>query len=189
MLFNIKASEPVRETCPDIDSIPEFEGITDRQIRYVILVYDYDSPYRQQPLDERKVRVAKDVGYSYNPDTSKITEREGKNIINNDIPDVVRAIKKYRELQYDEERDLLMAYDEQLLQFKEFFRKKGKTEDEIKLALAITKQYNELISDRKAMIESLGLKGEIGDEEDEFADEALSLIDQVNMGIKKTNYE
>lgn len=76
---------------------PEFKNLSDDQISYIVLAYDYQSPYKQFPESERKKKAAHHVFKDTNYDAEK-----GK------VMEV--AIENYIGMQYDYRRETLRAY-------------------------------------------------------------------------------
>ena len=76
---------------------PELIDISEDELKYIILAYDYiESPFRKKPLDERK-RIAKRKVWKNsrkNPETQKVT----------------KAIDAYKGLIYDSKREAVENY-------------------------------------------------------------------------------
>jgi len=57
MLFIISPNETMFESNPHLSCMPEFEGITDAQMRFVAFYSDWRSPYSKLEKKERKMRA------------------------------------------------------------------------------------------------------------------------------------
>jgi len=91
-----------------------------KQVRWIVCVYDYKSPYRRLPEDERKARVSQIIF-----GTDKLKNPQEKNV------DVQDAIKEYVNLQYDPLIDQYNAMSEQAYKVTKEFRKITATKDNI----------------------------------------------------------
>tara|TARA_Y100001951_G_scaffold88783_1_gene80631 strand:+ start:263 stop:790 length:528 start_codon:yes stop_codon:yes gene_type:complete len=80
---------------------PELKVLTEQQMLYVILAYDYKSPYVQLPLEERR-RTARSQVYK-----SMKMDPEKKKIVSN-------AIQLYISLQYEPKRETLDTYQSKI---------------------------------------------------------------------------
>ena len=76
---------------------PSFAALSDKEMLYVVLAYDYKSVYNQLPLEERR-RTARAQVYK-----TLDTDPEKKKI-------VCTAIEEYMSLQYDPRRETLDTY-------------------------------------------------------------------------------
>ena len=80
---------------------PELKVLTEQQMLYVILAYDYKSPYVQLPLEERR-RTARSQVYK-----SMKMDPEKKKLVSN-------AIQLYISLQYEPKRETLDTYQSKI---------------------------------------------------------------------------
>ena len=76
---------------------PSLNGLSEKQMLYVILAYDYKSPYTQLPLEERR-RTARAQVYR-----TLDTDPEKKRIVRD-------AVEEYISLQYDPRKETLDTY-------------------------------------------------------------------------------
>lgn len=80
-----------------IKLVPELTGITQDELRYVILVVDYvDGPYRKKPLDERKILARRQI--------SKDSDR------NPETDNVRIAMEAYKSLVFDIRRETVDVF-------------------------------------------------------------------------------
>lgn len=93
MLFNIDKKGNVLDDNGFISSIPEFdelfETLGNKYFKWIVFVYDYESPYRNLPIEQRKAEVSKDI---FN-NVRYIKEEEN--------PVFVKAVNKYKFLMFD----------------------------------------------------------------------------------------
>lgn len=80
---------------------PALKNLNSKQILYIILTYDYDSPYRLLPLEERR-RTAKAQVYG----TSDVKPENDKIIL--------VGIKIFMSLQYDPKRESIETYSKKI---------------------------------------------------------------------------
>jgi len=174
MLFKITEGDFFEDN-PDAISIPEFSFCNSKEMKWVCMVFDYKSPIRQMPIDKRMVKAAYVAGYKNVPDNA------GKNY--QISPKLSRAISVYKEIQFDEDQENLLAYNSQLSQYRELLTKREKSDKEIDQSLKIMKEMPTLQAKRKELISILDLRDEIVIEEKdpEEREESLSTLDIINM--------
>ncbi|MAH46773.1 hypothetical protein CMI37_13170 [Candidatus Pacearchaeota archaeon] len=80
---------------------PELKALTEKQMLYVILAYDYKSPYVQLPLEERRRTARSQVYKSMEKDPEK------KKLVSD-------AIEMYMSLQYEPKRETLDTYQSKI---------------------------------------------------------------------------
>lgn len=121
MLFKIHAdmakdTKDFFEENPGARAIEEFNDLTTRQMFFVCLVADrdYDSPLRSQPERKRREIGVRVAGWPMEDD--KRPDKNGRNLVNGKVAKVESAIKKYVEIQYDEEKAIFEAVDSQIKQ-------------------------------------------------------------------------
>ena len=177
MLFKL-SDKPVREDNNDIDAIPEFRLLTDKQLRYVILLTDYDTPLRQLPYKERQEEAAELAGFAR--ENAKKMGKQAREMMNGKVYPVEKAIAKYKSLQRDLDRETLQAFDDQL---EEFIKKTSEKKTENKdwdVALKIMNALPKLLGMRKEIKDSLNLKGDFDEKDDTVSEAELSTLDRIN---------
>lgn len=99
---------------PGASAITEFDCLTTRQMFFVCLVADRDSdsPLRTLPETPRRTKAAIIVGYPLEDGVR--LDKNGRNVVAGKVESIEIAIKKYRELQYDESEALEQALDAQV---------------------------------------------------------------------------
>lgn len=90
--------------------VPEFKQLSKLPkgqvlFRYIVLMYDYMSPYRHMLFEKKEAKLIKDFG---------ITKKEAEN------PAVYPAIAMYRELQYDTIIETDLIYKQKIAESSEY---------------------------------------------------------------------
>lgn len=172
----IVSKESMFKDNPSLEMFPQFEKLRDREMKWIALVYDYDSPLAQMPLPIRQKKAGHMVGHSFddkdNP-TGKLKE-----MLDGADRDVIEAVKEYKKIQYDENKETLLAYNEQLDQFREFMRRTNKKASELKFAQSLQKQMPDLLKAREEIAKIVGFRADddyVGD--DHLND--LSMIEKI----------
>jgi hypothetical protein len=112
MLFKVSHDKDIFELNPEMQAIVEFAKLTPRQMQAVALIADYNSPFRSLPEKARREKACETAGYK-----SEVTgrlDRNGRAVVLGEVASMERAIKKYREIQYDERKAMLEAVDAQI---------------------------------------------------------------------------
>lgn len=120
MLFRVKSElkeatgREFFELNPGAEAIEEFNKCTSRQMFFVCLVADRDSdsPLRTLPELTRRTKAAEIAGWPL--EDGKRLDKNGRNLVAGKVESVETAIAKYREMQYDENEDMLLAVDSQI---------------------------------------------------------------------------
>lgn len=190
MLFKLKQGEDIKETNNGIDAIPEFERLTSKQMFVVALVADYDSPLRKMPEKQRRERSCLLAGYPL--EDGKRLDKNGRDIVLGKIKNIEEGIAKYRELQYDEEKDMIVAYDNLIKKALEVMN--SEKQEDLDQGIKASKQLPDIREARKLIQEKIvtrDYKPEIETftsndlEDDDLEDENLSLVDRVMQKQKK----
>lgn len=150
MIFKVKLDEDIRKTNDGIDSIPAFVDANDKTIKYVILMYDYDSPYARQPHDVRKQQVLLALDYRKQGSIDSFFSRNRKK-----IKDCEEA---YAELQYDDIYEGLLSCKTQLRNWDKLLRNEEKTDKEEALAFKIFDKYPQLMEKIEEMEKIVGYR-------------------------------
>ncbi len=113
MLFKVKTGIDIFELNPELLLIEEFSKLDNRQMTTVALYADYESPFKTKNDSEKRELAAKTAGYELEPDGKRL-DKNGRNFIYGKTVTLERAVSKYREIQYDENKAILEAYDQQI---------------------------------------------------------------------------
>jgi len=189
MLFKVIASKDIFELSPELKSIVEFERLTPRQMTYVALVADYKSPFRKLPIEDKKLRAAATAGYQYEKDGKK-PDKNMRSVMDDKVQNINAAIKKYNELQHDEDYETLMGVNKLIEDVREFNGKKDKTPRELEVAMNLTVgKLDKLLTTKKKIQEILENRVDMGTPENKLSEEGdeditqetnLTLIDQLD---------
>jgi hypothetical protein len=181
MLFKLKQGEDIKELNNGIEILQEFKDITSKQLTVVALVADYDSPLRKLPERQRRERACILAGY---PMEGTRVDKNGRNVVLGKVESIEKAIVVYKGLQYDEEKEILAAYDQQIADIIELM-KREKPED-LKEAMALSEKAAKLstqlpeIKEAKKKIQ--GLLADRGDYKPEIETFTSSDLDDVEEG-------
>jgi predicted RNase H-like nuclease (RuvC/YqgF family) len=169
MIFKISKDKDFFEENPSAGWIEEFKKCSSEEMKYVILVYSYDTPLRTLAAEQRKHRALEYIGLTRmaNGKWDKQTDM----LITNQVQRVRNAILKLREITRDEDKETLESYDEQLDQFRSLLRKRDKTDKEMDQAMKISKEFPAFLENRKKVQEIL-----------EIRDEAASVAQESGVG-------
>lgn len=110
MLFKVKANCDFFELNPEASAIDEFVKCTSRQMDAVALYADYESPFKTKPDRDRRELAAKTAGYPLESDGKRL-DKNGRSFVDGGVASMEKAIVKYRDIQYDENKSILEAYD------------------------------------------------------------------------------
>jgi hypothetical protein len=182
MLFKV-TQKPVRDENPELLAVKEFEPLQDRELKWVFLVYDFKTPYRQLSLPDRKEQAAEQVGYKR--ESVKRMDKSARNIIlpklqEKNLPHIAPAIAAFKRMQRDLDLEAMQAYDQNLEHFIKKIREPKTKKEDWDLIVKLVPQYEKLLVGRKRIKENLDLRGEFEEGEDEKADKkVLSTLDKV----------
>jgi hypothetical protein len=183
MIYKVNPKKSIFETNPGLDTNALFAACTDRELKYIFLVYDIEGPYAKMRLDDRKKKVAYEVGYKKERGGRRF-DKNGRKVLNGSIAKVNHAITEFISIQKKANRNysFLQAIDNQIEETLKFLqsedsRKDAKTRlDAIKLA----KDLKSLIETKLAIEALLGIELEETKEEAQVTHE-LSRLDEVNI--------
>jgi hypothetical protein len=171
--------KPIREENPWISKFPALNACTDRQLTYIALAFDYDSPFRKLPREDWKEKSALKAGYKYEKD-GKRPDKNMRELLQGKVDTVVAGILEYSTLQYDADKEMAEAMDSQIAQFVAFLKKDNKTDKERDEALAYAKALPELKKKKDELRRSIENVGETLEEElDELGH--ISTLDRVHL--------
>lgn len=103
------------EMNPGALAIPEFSVLSSNQMFAVTLIADrdFDSPLRTLSEKDRREKAVLIAGYKREAD-GKRPDKNARNIIDGKVASVEEALKKYYEIQYDEEKAMLSSLNAQI---------------------------------------------------------------------------
>jgi len=113
---NVLLQDQTIALSPELFALYKHKDYGSRAIRWIVSMYDYNSPYRNLPESERKQEV-----------TFDIYKKKSHYILEKDI--VKEAAAKYQKLQYDPLLEQYSVFNEKMAQFNEYIKKMPITGD------------------------------------------------------------
>lgn len=157
MLFKISKEDFFTDN-PEAEVIPQFVEVGDQAMKYICLVYGYNSPYRLLSMEVKR-RKALEVAKVYKTPQGRPSKLE-KSLVDPTSKEIIAAIAEYQSIQFDEDRDTHEAYKEFVSQSKELLRKKDKDPKEMDQALKIHKEFTTLVENEKKLREILEIRSQ-----------------------------
>lgn len=187
MLFKIQKGKDVFELNPQLKAIEEFSDLTERQMSYVILAFDYGTPFRKLEWQERKKQAALEAGYKLEKGGKRL-DVNGRNTVEGKVAAIEKAKKKYETLQKDEDYESLLGLSKLIADIRELNNKPQKTVQELEKAVKFSLQIPALMKAKKELEELLDRReDEVTDvgavekpAEEEITLSNLSLLAQLN---------
>lgn len=184
MLFKVEAGKDIFESNPELKAIPAFADCPSRELKYVFLVYDYKTPFRDLPIEKRHEPALLAAGYRREPDGSRL-DKNARAVLSGNSQRIKEAIGVFKTMQYDDDRELLAEIDSHIGQVRKFIKTDKKNNaTKIKAASDMQKSLPDLLKQRKAVAELLEVREEIPveeEEEDVMQDtKKLSTLDRIN---------
>lgn len=114
MLVRVIHGQDIFELNPQLRAVQEFNALdSSRQMSFVALVADYETPWKHKHGKERREAVAKEIGYPLEKDGKRL-DKNGREIVSGKLPKVEAAILKYRELCFHEDKEMEDAFSKQI---------------------------------------------------------------------------
>lgn len=129
MLYKLVDGKDCFELNPELQAIPEFAKLTDRQFRVVSLVADKKSPLRTLPEKQRREKACLIAGYGMEGNRP---DKNSRTIIAGGVESIEKAIEKYQEYQFDENQDTLNSTNTLIQTNKDFINAVNSRTDEEK---------------------------------------------------------
>lgn len=137
-------SKPIFAQHPELKLIDEFKPLNDHQMKYVIMMVDYSSPYFELRPTERAAYIADDLGWP--KDEKGRRDSKYKYIIMGDDKEVNAASRKYSSLQYDEDMEDLIALKTLKTQMRSQISAEKTSNDDTKKAIDIAQELDSVTS-------------------------------------------
>lgn len=184
MLFKVEAGKNIFDLNPELKALAEFANLTDRQMTYVALCTDYSGPFRKLSAEECKFQAALEAGYKLEKGTTRL-DSNGRSLVGGKVGAVEAAIKRYKELQKDEDYEAWLSLKLLIAQITELNNKKDKTVAELEKAIKFTKDLPSIMDTKKKLEEILNLRGEdlhpiAAADDDDVKHDELSTLDLYN---------
>lgn len=183
MLFKIDLDKKIRDLNPEIDIIPALKELSDRTLKYVFLVYDYKSPYRELPIKERKEKVGFLVGFKRETGKQNRFDKNAREIMSGRHPRTERAINAFKDLIYDSDRDTYQAIDDLITNIRDFIRTPDPKGLEMEKKAKLAKEIPSLSQTKKQLAQILEIKDKEYSDEDDTGQEEISTLEMIHEGI------
>ena len=152
-LLNLNRKGNVYKDDDGVVGVPEFLSVLKTEklgalaLKWVALVYDYESPYRHYSETERKKAVSKDLY-----DTYKWTGE--KNLT------LQAACVKYKKLQFDPLDEQLLAFNAKIMQFTDFMNDMIVDEESAESLQKIMIGVEKILKTRQSLLDAIERRGE-----------------------------
>ena len=181
--FKLRLDHDVFEDNPELRVIPAFSKLTDRQMKYVMLVDWYKSPIRLMEREQRKHKAALLAGYKLEKDGTR-PDMNMRNLIAGKVNTIEAALREMREIQHDDEKDIIEAFDTQVDEIVQFFKKPNKTIVELEKSVKLMGMLPEILKRRKEILEILNFREpeivDVIEEKKSNDDIGFSILDEYN---------
>jgi hypothetical protein len=152
-LLNLNRKGDVYKDDDGITGVPEFLSVLKTEklgpvaLKWVALVYDYESPYRHYSEAERKKAVSKDLYDTYKWAGEKNLTLQA-------------ACEKYKKLQFDPLDEQLMAFNGKIMQFTDFMNDMRVDEDSAESLQKIMIGIEKILKTRQSLLDAIERRGE-----------------------------
>lgn len=182
MIYKIEKDVDVKETNEGLKANEIFNKCTDRELRYIFLLYDIESPYIKMRFEDRKTKAALDAGYRMEKGGKRF-DKNARQVLDGKSRRVNEAIKEFRTIQLASNTNyaVISALTAQIDRTVSFIE--GASTDNVKEMLDINRLASGLegLIQTKVNIERILQVEDIQDlEEDDETLTNLSTLDQVN---------
>lgn len=191
MLVKVEHGKDIFDLNPELKAVAEYASLTSRQMTYVALYADYGGPFRKLSTEEKKFQAALSAGYKLEKGTTRL-DTNGRSLVAGKVVAVEAAIRKYLDLQKDEDYDAWLSLKILIAQIIELNTKKDKTVQELEKAIKFTLELPKLMETKKKLEEILNIRAEDSSavstmEDDTVREEDLSTLDLLNETINDDN--
>ena len=152
-LLNLNRKGDVFKDDDGVTAVPEFLTLIKKEkfgptaLKWVALVYDYESPYRHYSENERVKAVSKDLYDTYNwKGVKDATLRT--------------ACDKYNELQFDPLDEQLIAFNKKINQFTSLIDSMHLDEENAELLQKLMIGVEKILKTRQSLLDAIDRRGE-----------------------------
>lgn len=185
MLFSI-TNKPLYKDNPEILGISEFDSVDDRLLKWIFFVYDYESPYRKIPFEQRKELIADKYLFSESKGTK--FDKLCKEALKGQYPPVQKAIAAFKEMQYDDDRETLESVKLAIRDLREMLGKPASNFKEAKDKADLGSKIRQLAEEKKMLEQLFELRGSDDDGDDVARQESeLDTYMEEVSSLKKVN--
>jgi len=152
-LLNLNRKGDIFKDDDGITGVPEFLTLIKKEkfgptaLKWVALVYDYESPYRHYSENERVKAVSKDLYDTYNWKGVKDATLKA-------------ACDKYSELQFDPLDEQLIAFNKKINQFTSLIDSMHLNEENAELLQKLMIGVEKILKTRQALLDAIDRRGE-----------------------------
>tara|TARA_R100000664_G_scaffold15235_1_gene23703 strand:- start:5436 stop:5966 length:531 start_codon:yes stop_codon:yes gene_type:complete len=152
-LLNLNRKGDVFKDDDGVTAVPEFLTLIKKEkfgptaLKWVALVYDYESPYRHYSENERVKAVSKDLYDTYNWKGAKDATLKA-------------ACDKYNELQFDPLDEQLIAFNKKINQFTSLIDSMHLDEENAELLQKLMIGVEKILKTRQSLLDAIDRRGE-----------------------------
>ena len=152
-LLNLNRKGDIFKDDDGVTGIPEFLTLIKKEkfgptaLKWVALVYDYESPYRHYSENERVKAVSKDLYDTYNWSGTKDATLKA-------------ACDKYNELQFDPLDEQLIAFNKKINQFTALIDSMHLDEENAELLQKLMIGVEKILKTRQSLLDAIDRRGE-----------------------------
>ena len=132
---------------PEFKKVLETEKLGQIAMKWIAMVFDYESPYRHYTEKERIKAVSKDLYDSYT--------WSGYN-----KPEMKEAIEKYKELQFDPLDEQLIAFNKKINEFTVLIDSMFLNEENAELLQKLMIGVEKILKTRQSLLDAIDRRGE-----------------------------
>lgn len=181
MLVKINQKDSVFKLNPELRSVPEFDCLTEKQMRVIALVFDYKSPFRQKTQTDRWKLAFLAAGYAPEETKDKVFSMRCREMMDGKHPKVNAAIKKYLSIQRDEDMELLNDLQTHLENIKSMMRKGREDPAELDKINKLVMSLPDLRETQRKIAAAAHIDYSFGEQEEDDAQKNMSTIDKMVM--------
>ena len=151
-LLNLSKKGDIFKDDDGVTGVPEFLTLIKKEkfgptaLKWVALVYDYESPYRHYSENERVKAVSKDLYDTYNWKGAK-------------DPTLKAACDKYAELQFDPLDEQLIAFNNKINQFTALIDNMHLDEENAELLQKLMICVEKILKTRQSLLDAIERRG------------------------------
>ena len=152
-LLNLNRKGDIFKDDDGVSAVPEFLTLIKKEkfgptaLKWVALVYDYESPYRHYSENERVKAVSKDLYDTYNWNGTKDATLKA-------------ACDKYNELQFDPLDEQLIAFNKKINQFTSLIDSMHLDEENAELLQKLMIGVEKILKTRQSLLDAIDRRGE-----------------------------
>lgn len=160
MIYKVTKKD-IFEDNPQLMAVSKFADCSDRELKYIFLLYDYDSPYAKMSFNLRQEKALAEAGY-HREKGGKRFDKNAREVMTGKRARVNEAIGEFSIIQKsaNKERALVMALDEQLDHIIQFLKEPASDINTIQKLVKVVNDIPKLLETRKRIKEVLNLAEE-----------------------------